>query len=498
MRTIITAALLAAALTLAGCRSESPVTETPELSFVSANTVEASAEGGSYTVEYTVHNPSEDGVFSHKCQADWITGIKTGQNIMTFTVPANTAEEARKDGIVIIYDYISGKDSLTVNVTQAGVEPEPEPEPFSATFTVDSTAWNYAEITVVPNEPDAIYLTGYCTTEQYESFSSDEEVFAYRLYEISWFIENTQEILTKFGISGDYTATLSGLDELTDYTFYAFKIDLDLSNYPVLLSEVFETSFSTPEQELVDFSVELTLDLKGTNLELTAVPNDDGQYYYLDVFESYVLDMMYGGDIRSYVEGKVVSWLDFGMAESVADVPGVFQGRQTKQYTDLFSGSEYIAIAVGVDENGYPNSETVTKTFTPEAIISDAEVTYTPRCFDGTEVALKYPEQYGDAMGKVLIAFEKDFSENTSGYMWSIYDGDYSYLSGQELTNEIVNWGRDGDMSEERHIYISNAYGLTFTVLLVAYDADRNYGTPSATAYTFTQDDVLPIEQFVP
>ena len=263
MRTIITAALLAAALTLAGCRSESPVTETPELSFVSANIVEASAEGGSYTVEYTVHNPSEDGVFSHLCQADWISDIKTGQSIMTFTVPANTAEEARKDDIVIIYDYLTGRDSLTVSVTQAGVEPEPEPEPFSATFTVDSTAWNYAEITVVPNEPDAIYLTGYCTTEQYESFSSDEEIFAYRLNEISWFIENTQEILTRFGISGDYTATLSGLDELTDYTFYAFKIDLDLSDYPVLLSEVFETSFSTPEQELSDFSVELTLDLKG-------------------------------------------------------------------------------------------------------------------------------------------------------------------------------------------------------------------------------------------
>ena len=211
-----------------------------------------------------------------------------------------------------------------------------------------------------------------------------------------------------------------------------------------------------------------------------------------------MFEMMYDGDFRTFIEDKVASWLDFGMAENVADVPGVFQGRQTKQYTDLYSGSEYIALAVGVDENGYLDSEITIEYFTPEAIISDAEVTYTPRCFDGTEVALKYPEQYGDAMGKVLIAFEKDFSENTSGYMWSIYPGDYSYLSGQALTNEIANWGSDGDMSEERHIYISNAYGLTFTVLLVAYDADGNYGTPSATAYTFTQDDVLPIEQFVP
>ena len=182
MRTIITAAILAAALTLTGCRSESPVAETPELSFVSANTVEIPAEGGSYTVEYTVHNPSEDGVFSHECQADWITGIKTGHSIMTFTVSANTANEARKDEIVIIYDYITGKDSLSVSVSQAGTEPEPEPDPFLVTLTVDSVAWNYAEITVVPNEPDAIYLTGYCTTEQYESFSSNEEVNIRRLY----------------------------------------------------------------------------------------------------------------------------------------------------------------------------------------------------------------------------------------------------------------------------------------------------------------------------
>ncbi len=501
MRTIITAALLAAALTLAGCRSESPVTETTELSFVSANTVEASAEGGSYTVEYTVHNPSEDGVFSHECQAEWITGIKTGQNIMTFTVPANTAEEARQDGIVIIYDYISGKDSLTVNVTQAGIEPEPEPEPFSAEFKLGEITWNSANITIIPNNPDAVYLTGYCKKDQYESFSSDEEIFIHRLNELVWSIQAPEEIISIFGRQGEDTAELSDLTGNTEYVFYAFSIGLDESDNPVLLSEVFDTQFTTPEQALTDFRVVLQLDLNGTSLNITATPSDKEQYYYLKVMDSFQLYGISGETVeeqlRQYVKNNVANWLDFGFAADVSGIDGVRQGDYSDFITDLIPGTQYIAFAVGVNDEGYADSEISMEIFTPEAVAGDAEVTYTPRCFDGTEVASMYPDQYGQAMGRILVVFEKEFTESTAGYKWTVYPGDYSYLSEPDIVYELSNWGQEGNLDESRYIHIVNN-GDQFTLMLAAYDSNYNYGKASATVYSFTREDALPIEQFVP
>lgn len=484
----------------AGCQEDnenSAVTETPGLSFVSVNTIEVPAEGGTYKVEYKVDNPSEDGVFFYECQADWITDIKTGQSLMTFSVSPNTLEESRESRITIIYDYITGKDSLTVSVSQAGIEPESEPEKFSVTMTVDNTEWNSAVITVVPNDPEAIYFFDYCTKEEYESFGSDEEIFLYLTDQLFLYAGSTQDAIYEYGISGEYTSTLGHLDELTEYVCYAFKVDLDLQDQFELLSEVFEISFSTPKQELTEFSIDLTLELKGTNLDLTAAPSDDTPYYYMNVVSTWELNILYSGDIQAYVTDKVTLYLDYGMAAHVKDVPGVFQGRHTECYQELTSGDEYLAIAVGVDEEGYPNSKIVSEKFTPEAIISDATVTYHVKCFDGTEVATKYPDQYGDAMGRTLVVFEKKFSENTAGYKYSIYDGDYGYLTGDAITSELIDWGDEGDMTEERETRVYS-YDATFTVLLVAYDKDHNYGVPSATVYTFSKDDALPIEEFIP
>lgn len=119
MRKIILAASLAA-LAVIGCNkveSES----TPQIKPVNEDAINVPAEGGSFSVSYTLENPVEGGQISATTeQTEWISDIDYS-NIgeVTFTVAANDSE-TRNGSITVTYTYSDTEISFTANITQAG------------------------------------------------------------------------------------------------------------------------------------------------------------------------------------------------------------------------------------------------------------------------------------------------------------------------------------------------------------------------------------------
>lgn len=488
-------------ISLTCCTPQKSETEIPELTAISETTIEASADGGAFKIDYSITNPTLDGKLTAECSSDWITDLKSSEQFATFSISENTGAEPREAHIDIVYDYVSGKESIAFVVKQAGAELPPEPPAFSATLEVMEVSWNLAEINITPSD-ESVYLVDFLKKADFDRLS-EEEIFSYTINRYSNYVFTQAELIEKFGRSGESTWKIDELESLTDYVCYVFKTELDpVYGTLVLESEIFSAGFTTTEQEILEFTIDLTLEPKSTSLTLTAEPSDKEQYYFLDVASTMDL-MIYSSStteekLASFVNDNVKSWLDFGMAADISEIPNVFKGDQTQEYSDLFAGEEHFALAVAIDENGNICSDITYESFTPKEITSNATVTYTAKCFDGTQIAEKYPDQYADAMEKIVVVFDKEFSEDAAGYMWSVHDGDYSYMTPEQIKNDVTMWGREGDMSEDRHIYIYKSYDLAFSLLLVAYDENRYYGPATITVYSFSKEDASPIEEFIP
>lgn len=119
-----------------GCKEDAPIVNEPNtpdepevhapIIKLSRNSVEVTAEGETINLSFTIENPVAGEKVEVSTEAEWVSNIIVGEEIMQFVVAQNTSEESRETLLTVEYE---GADSCTITVTQSGIEPEPAPDP---------------------------------------------------------------------------------------------------------------------------------------------------------------------------------------------------------------------------------------------------------------------------------------------------------------------------------------------------------------------------------
>ena len=134
--------------------SQQPVEEpVPTITITTEDPLTLAADGGSYTIEYEITNPTEDGSLSADAgDAGWITDINCDtEGVITFSAAANDTDGERQAIVKVTYTYNgteTASDAITVS-QQPGEEPVPT-------------------ITITTEEPLALAADGGSYTIEYE------------------------------------------------------------------------------------------------------------------------------------------------------------------------------------------------------------------------------------------------------------------------------------------------------------------------------------------
>ena len=112
------------ALTLVGCNDTpepEPIVKAPVVT-LDKESVEAPAEGGTFSVNYTIENAVEGVALSVTENAEWISDVVASEGVITFTVAANDVEEQRDAVLNVEY---TGAEARAIAVAQAAKSEEP-------------------------------------------------------------------------------------------------------------------------------------------------------------------------------------------------------------------------------------------------------------------------------------------------------------------------------------------------------------------------------------
>ena len=118
------ALLLVAVVAIVACdNNDEPVVpaEKPVVE-LSGDVVEAEANGGSYSLSYTITNPVEEAMLSVVSDQEWVSDITVAADEITFVVAANDAAEERVATLRVEYPEA---EAQSFEVKQQGVEPLP-------------------------------------------------------------------------------------------------------------------------------------------------------------------------------------------------------------------------------------------------------------------------------------------------------------------------------------------------------------------------------------
>ena len=175
------------------------------------------------------------------------------------------------------------------------------------------------------------------------------------------------------------------------------------------------------------------------------------------------------------------------------------RGNSSSTFPELTPNTEYQVYAVGIyDANGeFATDFQFSETFrTKESVTSDTRINVNLKAYyDGTEVAEKYPEDFGDAAGFAIALIEADIEGEYSDYYYHIFNNDLTDTATYSNDLIIDNLVKSGIHNKPKAaIYCT--FNEVLTILGVAKDLDGNYSDVFRKTVKFTQSGVSPIEEF--
>lgn len=346
------AALAAAAVQ--GCqKEEAPVTELT----LQSETLEVSAEGGIFTMSYSISNPVEGAEVEAACSSGWLHDFdcsKEGE--ISFTVDENP-EVGQTRAATVTVSYNDGAIEKEFSVIQGeGIEKAP--------FDIEVTeiGMDYAVATITPSDPD---MTWHALA--YEAWVLDED-------------RTVDEAIQEFLAAYQFVASMAGMDFETfmkseilvtgtqTITFDQLAVGADhyimaLGMAPdgTVLTDVVLEPFTTESIDMQDVTFDVTCDVDGPNVVLHTMPSDDNVRYYTDV--KLKSDWADGPDIQGWIQtliwrGSVTGKTREQVIEEISSY-----GKVDKEMY-LNANTEYYAFAVAINDEGIVNSEATTMLFT--------------------------------------------------------------------------------------------------------------------------------------
>lgn len=355
--------ILTVGLLTAACQKEAPLSSDSGVGFsLGRNIVEVPAEGGTASVYWVVEKPIEGETLRIFKEVEWIHNIDTSvEGELRFEVEPTDLEVDSREAVVTV-SY--GEETGEFTVIQAGMEP-------AISFSVVMSTPTSIVVCVEPEDESMNYFANVVEKEIWETYKSDEDVFAADIDFFTYLAEMSGMSLAEWlSFKFDYTWALSpyiqfhyvnngenGYRELIpgkEYMAYCYGID----GKGEVLSNMYVCDTGTENLEQTNpTEYELIVDVKGSNAELEVIPSDDGQMYCAGIYplsedldENAFLFM-----IQRMVESNIfVTWSHPNNTSEWEDIAksSFYKGRQTLSYEYPIEGQKGVCYAYSVDDMG--------------------------------------------------------------------------------------------------------------------------------------------------
>ena len=357
----------ALSLTLfAGCKSDEPVAEKPQGETkltLETKSVDVTAEGGHFEVNYTLENPVEGAQLKVNAEKEWVYNIDTSvEGVLSFDVATSYDQEARNCRLELIYPGVYPNPTLTVK-QEVGKEHSIKLELVNAAATTIT-------MNVVPEDKNMPYIFILGTGKYFEEnggelMYNDEALWA-----------SDMEIFESFGgaFGGDASTgaaafmyqgdmmghQFTGVTPNTTYVAYAYGFDNETLTPLTEISRLKITTTAVSDYTLhFDFDVEVD----GPNVTIDLAPQGYDGYYYYGVFWAKDVAGASEDELRSYCEADWEN--NKAYYSSFFDTPEqglhfifnelAFRGEQHLE-VELDANTEFILWAFGMDDEALMNT----------------------------------------------------------------------------------------------------------------------------------------------
>ena len=359
---------MCAALTLtllAGCKGNEPEVKPQGDTTLTLDikSIDATAEGGHFEVNYTLENPVEGAEVKVMAEKEWVYNIDTSTGgVISFDVATSYDAEARNCRLELIYPGVYPNPTLIVKQA-VGKEHSIKLELVNAAATTIT-------MNVVPQDKQMPYIFILGTGKYFEEnggelMYSDEALWA-----------SDMEIFESFGgaFGGDastgaaafmYTGDMmghqfTGVTPNTTYVAYAYGFDNETLTPLTEISRLKITTTAVSDYTLhFDFNVEVD----GPNVSIDVAPQGYDGYYYYGVFWAKDVAGASAEELRSYCEQTWEN--DKAYYSSFFDTPEqglhfifnelAFRGAQHLD-VELDANTEFILWAFGMDDEALMNT----------------------------------------------------------------------------------------------------------------------------------------------
>lgn len=274
------------------------------------------------------------------------------------------------NSIVAVFLLLSACDKPEPEVPEEPVVPD-----YEFLLDVSDVTSTSCRFSVTPADEAMTYVVMLVDKASYDEYENE---FKYQDSDLEWFERKAMEEgltledwLAGFLKKGKFEGEESGLMPGENYYLYAYG--LDYQGY--FTTGVTKVEFSTPEIPMTDVSFTIEVkDIGLTSAKVDVTPSDDKARYFVNVFSMEEYQQWGGNDdaFAAQAAALVDYYIMMGktLKEIVANLGSI--GHTAIPFDDLTDNTEYIAYAIGIDDNFFVNSlPSVVRFKTSEVKVSD-------------------------------------------------------------------------------------------------------------------------------
>ena len=253
-------------------------------------------------------------------------------------------------------------------------EPKDEPKADFELAVSDVTATS-CHFSAVPKDEQMSYVVMLVEKSEFDAFETE---YAYQDNDLEWFQQKAMEEgkdlsdwLEDFLHVGPFEADEKGL--MPGLTYYLYAYGLDYEGY--FMTGVTKIEFSTPEIQQTDLFFEISVtDIGLTKATVSVQASKENAVFFMNVFSMEQYEEWGGGEIAfsNHAQALVDYYVTMGKTpeEMVTNLGSV--GRGELVFDDLTDDTEYIAYAVGIDENFFVNSKATVVKFQTKKVVESS------------------------------------------------------------------------------------------------------------------------------
>ena len=387
-------------------------------------------------------------------------------------------------------------------VSCKGQEPDVPYEP-AADFLLEvsditSTSCHFS---VKPSDKEMSYVVMLVEKSEFDAF---EDEYAYQDNDLEWFNtkaleegKSLKEWLEGFLHKGDFEADEAGLMPESEYYLYAYGLNYE----GYFTTGVTKIGFSTPEIVRKEMSFEITVtDIGITQAKVSVKASEKDGMFFMNVF-SMQQYQEWGGDqtaFANHAAALVDYYATMGrtLEEIVTNLSSV--GEDAVVFDGLTADTEYMAYAVGIDENFFLNTAPVIVKFTTRQAVQSEntftiDITGTTYC---SVLGTVIPSNEDPFVCAIQPKAQLDLYGSDQEIMYDLvatYDK-WGALADVLYTGETVDLEEISSLSPETE-YAVICFGWdgapTTPLTRAEFKTDAAGGNPRAQELTFSLSDII-------